>query len=167
VPQAAIPLLLGCEQDSLHGTIRARGPLPTRALRLRKRCMSQSNRVPAITILVVEDEYFVREDIVRYLRAAGCAVVEAETGEHAIDICKSGVPVDVVFTDVQLPGSASGFDVATTFRAAVADIPVVYASGNSGNRDRSVAGSLFFSKPYRSSEILTACLRLKNASPLK
>jgi CheY-like chemotaxis protein len=116
---------------------------------------------------VVEDEYFVREDIVSYLRDAGCAVVEAETGEHAIDICKSGVPVDVVFTDIQLPGSASGFDVAITFRAAVADIPVVYASGNSGNRDRSVTDSLFFSKPYQSSEILTACLRLNNASSLK
>jgi CheY-like chemotaxis protein len=129
--------------------------------------MSQSNRVPAISILVVEDEYFVREDIVSYLHDAGCAVVEAETGEHAIDICKSGVPVDVVFTDVQLSGSASGFDVAESFRAAVADIPVVYTSGNSSNRDRSVAGSLFFGKPYQSSEILSACLRLKNASPLK
>jgi CheY-like chemotaxis protein len=114
---------------------------------------------------VVEDDYFVREDMVTYLHDAGCAVVEAETGERAIDICKSGVPVDLVFTDVQLPGSANGFDVAETFRAARADIPVVYASGNSGNRDRRVAGSLFFGKPYRASEILTACLRLKNASP--
>jgi CheY-like chemotaxis protein len=129
--------------------------------------MSESNRVPVITILVVEDEYFVRQGIVSYLHDAGCAVVEAETGERAIDICKSSVPVDVVFTDIQLPGSASGFDVAETFRAARADIPVVYASGNSGNRDRCVAGSLFFGKPYQSSEILTACLRLKNASSLK
>lgn len=129
--------------------------------------MSESDRVPAITILVVEDEYFVRDDIVSYLQDAGCEVVEAETGEHAIDICRSGVPIDVVFTDIELPGSASGFDVAETFRAAVADIPVVYASGKWGNRDRCVADSLFFGKPYRSSEILTACLRLKNASPLK
>ena len=128
--------------------------------------MSQSNHVPAITILVVEDEYFVREDIASYLRDAGCTVVEAETGEHAIDICKSGAPIDAVFTDVQLPGSASGFDVAETFRVAVANIPVVYASGNLGNRDRCVADSLFFGKPYQSREILAACLRLKDASSL-
>lgn len=64
-----------------------------------------------------------------------------------------------------LPGSANGFDVAEIFRAAVADIPVVYASGKWANRDRCVGGSLFFGKPYQSSEILTACLRLKNASP--
>jgi two-component system, response regulator PdtaR len=130
-------------------------------------CMSMSewNRAPAITILVVEDEYFVREEIVSYLRDAGCEVIGAETGEHAIDICRSRVPIDVVFTDIELPGSANGFDVAETFRAAVADIPVVYASGKWGNRDRCVGGSLFFGKPYQSSEILTACLRLKNASP--
>jgi CheY-like chemotaxis protein len=127
--------------------------------------MSEPSRVPPITILVVEDEYFVRECIVSYLSDAGCAVVAAETGEHAIDICRSGVPVDVVFTDIQLPGSVSGFEVAETFRAGQADIPVVYASGNSGNRDRCVAGSLFFEKPYQPTEILTACLQLKNGSP--
>jgi CheY-like chemotaxis protein len=129
--------------------------------------MAESGGVPAITILVVEDEYLVREDIVGYFQDAGCEVVEAETGERAIEICRSGRPIDVVFTDIELRGSASGFDVAETFRAAVADIPVVYASGKWGNRDRCVADSLFFCKPYRSSEILTACLRLRNASPLK
>ena len=117
-----------------------------------------------MTMLVVEDEPFVRESIVGYLQEAGCAVVEAATGERAIDICNSGVVVDVVFTDIQLPGSASGFDVAETFRAAQADIPTVYVSANSGNRDRCVAGSLFFQKPYRAIEILTACLRLKSLS---
>ena len=128
--------------------------------------MPASSVIPATTILVVEDEYFLRDDIVGYLQDAGCAVIEADTGECAIDICKSGMPVDVVFTDIQLPGAASGFDVAETFRAARAGIPIVYASGNSGNRHRCVSGSLFFDKPYRSTEILTACLQLKNARPL-
>jgi CheY-like chemotaxis protein len=124
--------------------------------------MLDSKRVPAIAILVVEDEYLLREGIVDYLRESGCAVFEAETGERAIEICNSGTPVDIVFTDIQLSGAANGFDVAETFRAAHADIPVMYMSGNSGNRDRRVAGSLFFDKPYQPTEILTACLRLKN-----
>jgi CheY-like chemotaxis protein len=123
--------------------------------------MSESHYIPAITILVVEDEYLVREGIVGFLQDAGCAVVEAATGERAIDICNSGVRVDVLFTDIQLPGAASGFDVAETFRAARADMPVMYVSGNSGSRERCVAGSLFFQKPYRATEILTACLQLK------
>jgi CheY-like chemotaxis protein len=89
-------------------------------------------------------------------------VLEAATGERAIDICKSGMAVDVVFTDIQLPGSSSGFDVAETFRAAHADMPIMYASGYSGNRDRCVAGSLFFEKPYKANQILNACLQFRD-----
>jgi CheY-like chemotaxis protein len=126
--------------------------------------MSDSKQVPAMTILVVEDEYFLRGDIVDYLRDSGCAVIEAETGERAIEICNSGMPVDVVFTDIQLPGAANGFDVAEAFRAAYAGIPVMYVSGNPGNRDRCVTGSLFFDKPYRATEILSESLRLNTLS---
>jgi CheY-like chemotaxis protein len=121
--------------------------------------MSESERI-GVTVLVVEDECLVREGIVGYLQDCGCAVLEAESGERAIDICNSGTPVDVVFTDIQLPGSANGFDVAEAFRAAHADIPIMYVSGNSAGQDRCVAGSLFFEKPYRAAEILNACLEL-------
>jgi len=124
--------------------------------------MSASKPNPVLTILVVEDEYFVREGIVGYLKDAGCTVVEAATGERAIEICRSGTPVDVVLTDIQLPGAATGFDVAETFRACRADMPIMYVSGNIANRERCVADSLFFEKPYRATEILTACLRLRN-----
>jgi CheY-like chemotaxis protein len=121
--------------------------------------MSESEHI-AVTVLVVEDECLVREDIVDYLQHSGCAVIEAESGERAIDICNSGTPVDVVFTDIQLRGAANGFDVADAFRAAHADIPIMYVSGNTGGQDRCVAGSLFFQKPYRAAEILNACLQL-------
>jgi CheY-like chemotaxis protein len=124
--------------------------------------MSASKPNLAITILVVEDEYFVREGIVGYLKDAGCAVVEAATGERAIEICRSGTPVDVVLTDIQLPGAANGFDVAETFRASRSDMPIMYVSGNAANRERCVAGSLFFQKPYRATEILSACRRFNN-----
>lgn len=126
--------------------------------------MSEPSAMPAITVLVVEDEPIVREGIVGYLQEAGCAVVEAASGERAIDICNSGTPVDVVFTDIQLSGTANGFDVAETFRAAHANIPVMYVSGNPASRDRCVAGSLFFQKPYHATEILNACLQLRGRS---
>jgi len=51
--------------------------------------MSESEHI-AVTVLVVEDECLVREDIVDYLQHSGCAVIEAESGERAIDICNSG-----------------------------------------------------------------------------
>lgn len=117
-----------------------------------------------MTVLVIEDEFLVLEGIVGYLQDAGCTVIEAATGESAIAVCSSGVTVDVVFTDIQLPGAASGFDVAETFRAVHADMPVMYASGYSGNRDRCVAGSTFFEKPYQATRILNACRQLRNGS---
>jgi hypothetical protein len=62
--------------------------------------------------------------------------------------------------DIGLNGSSSGWAVAEAFRAARADIPVVYASGNAANRSRRVSGSLFFDKPYEPAEILRACQTL-------
>jgi CheY-like chemotaxis protein len=99
----------------------------------------------------------VREGIVGYLEEAGCVVIEAETGERAIEICKSSVLIDVLFTDIQLPGAASGFDVADNFRATHSDMPIMYVSGNAGGRERCVADSLFFQKPYQAAAILKAC----------
>ena len=71
-----------------------------------------------MTILVVEDEFIVREDIARYLRDAGWVVVEAESGHRAVAMCRSDTPVDVLFTDIQLNDSVNGWEVAEAFRAA-------------------------------------------------
>jgi hypothetical protein len=50
--------------------------------------------------------------------------------------------------------------VAEQFRAARADAPVIYTSGNAADRSREVRGSLFFDKPYLAAEIVDACGRL-------
>ncbi len=111
------------------------------------------------TVLVVEDEFLVRDDVASYLRDAGWVVVEAGTGERAIALCRSGMPVDVLFTDINLGGAVTGWEVAEAFRAARADLPVVYASGNGGDRARCVPDSVFLSKPYRPRDVLSACRR--------
>jgi CheY-like chemotaxis protein len=113
--------------------------------------------------MVVEDDVLVRDDIASYLRDAGCTVVEAATGEWAIALCRSGLAVDVVFTDINLSGTVSGWEVAEAFRAARTDIPVVYASGNGVDRARCVPDSVFLSKPYRPRDVLSACRKTKGA----
>jgi CheY-like chemotaxis protein len=103
-------------------------------------------------ILVVEDEWLVRDVVVQALRDAGWQVIAlTRTGHHHID---------VVFTDIQLAGRLCGWDVAEQCRAARADFPVIYASGNAADRSRRVAGSLFFDKPYSAADIVDACSRL-------
>ena len=112
-------------------------------------------------ILVVEDEWLVREVIVQALRYAGWQVIEASTAEDAIALTRIGHDhIDVIFTDIQLAGRLSGWDVAEQCRAVRADFPVVYASGNAADRSRRVAGSLFFDKPYRAPDVVEACSRL-------
>lgn len=111
-------------------------------------------------ILVVEDEWMVRSLIVDELRSAGWEVLETSTAEDALALLRSGHRIHVVFTDIQLASEMCGWDLAEQFRSAQPDIPVVYTSGNSADRKRSVAGSVFFDKPYRAHEVVEACLRL-------
>ena len=84
-----------------------------------------------LVVLVVEDEFFVRCDIADCLRDAGYAVVETASGEEAIALCKSGMSIDIVFTDINLVGPASGWDVAECFRMIRPNVPVLYTSGKS------------------------------------
>jgi len=112
---------------------------------------------PSGVVLVVEDEWLVREEIVCQLRDAGWEVLEASTGEGAVGLLERQQRIDVLMTDIQLAGDLSGWDVAEAFRAAQPEMPVIYASGNTVDRSRAVANSVFFNKPYKSAEILEAC----------
>lgn len=111
-------------------------------------------------VLVVEDEWLVREAIAQAFRHAGWEVLESCTAEAAIAYVRAGLRIDVIFTDIQLGGHLSGWDVAEQFRAARADAPIIYTSGNAADRSRRVRGSLFFDKPYQAAEIVDACRRL-------
>jgi CheY-like chemotaxis protein len=119
--------------------------------------VSVANGNEGLHVLVVEDEAILREDITHYLRHCGCTVHQADTAEGAVAMCRAGLRVDVLFTDINLNGTADGWELARHLRAARPKIGVVYTSGNSVNDSACVPGSLFFQKPYTSSEILAAC----------
>ena len=81
-------------------------------------------------VLVVEDEWLVRSLIADEFRSAGWQVIESNTAEEAIDLVRAGRPVDVIFTDIQLAGDLSGWDVvsrvvvsATTLRSSTRQAP--------------------------------------------
>jgi CheY-like chemotaxis protein len=91
--------------------------------------VSAANGAHALAVLVVEDDFFVRCDVVGCLREAGYAVIESESGEEALALCKSGMSVDMIIADINLGGSASGWDVAKRFRSEQPNLLVVYISG--------------------------------------
>jgi CheY-like chemotaxis protein len=123
--------------------------------------VSAANGAHALAVLIVEDDFFVRYDIAGCLREAGYAVIESESGEEALALCKSGMSIDMIVTDINLGGSASGWDVAKRFRSEKPDMPVVYISGEQFDPERCVPDSVFVAKPYQHIDILSACLRLR------
>jgi CheY-like chemotaxis protein len=113
-------------------------------------------------VLLVEDEWLVRDTAAKALRGAGWEVLEASSGERALVLLQSGQQIDIVFTDIQLAGALSGWDVAERGRESQAAMPVIYTSGNSVDRSRRVQDSLFFEKPYDPAKVADACCRLRH-----
>jgi CheY-like chemotaxis protein len=126
--------------------------------------VSTTNGAHALVVLVVEDEFMVRCSIAERLREAGYSAVEAVSGEEAVAAVASDMSIDIVFTDINLSGVASGWDVAEFFRRDRPNAPVIYTSGSSADPHRCVPGSVFIPKPYQSTDILAACQRLTSAA---
>jgi DNA-binding response OmpR family regulator len=99
--------------------------------------------------VVVEDEWLVRMEIADALSDAGWHVLEAATGETALEFLARKQPIDLLVTDIRLPGPVSGWDVAEKYREARSDVVVIYCSGNSSDKARQVQGSVFLPKPCR------------------
>ncbi|WP_446484220.1 response regulator [Caulobacter sp. LARHSG274] len=81
-------------------------------------------------MLVVEDDVFTRFAVGDHLRDCGYEVLEAETGQEAIDLLTNGAAVDVVFTDMRMPGKVDGFGVVRWLREHRPELPVLVASGH-------------------------------------
>ena len=104
-------------------------------------------------VLVVEDEWMIREVLVEELCDHGFEVIEAATGEEALSRCHDFHP-DVLLTDIRLPGKVTGWDIAECCRKADPHLPVIYVTGFSHVDPRMVPGSVFLQKPYRAAEIV-------------
>lgn len=101
----------------------------------------------AARVLVVEDELFVRVAIAEDLRRAGFVVVEAGSAEEALSCLKAGVGFDLLFSDIQMPGSLDGADLARRLREQQPDLPVILTSGQAAP-PADLGDVLFVAKPY-------------------
>jgi two-component system, response regulator PdtaR len=98
-------------------------------------------------ILVVEDEVLIRVLIAEQLRLEGFSVIEADRADDALTYIKAGEQVDLVFSDIQTPGSLDGLQLAETLREKYPDIPVILTSGNAPPRHVGIVET-FVPKPY-------------------
>jgi PAS domain S-box-containing protein len=111
------------------------------------------NRLPrAETILVIEDENDLRHMIVRALGRRGYSVLQAGSGEEAIEMVqKNGQTVDILLTDIVMPGMR-GTEAAQRIQALVPNLKVLYMSGYTDNalfhQNLLDARSVFIQKPF-------------------
>jgi DNA-binding response OmpR family regulator len=126
---------------------------------------SQTETQPAV-VLVVEDDWLLRQAMTSEMRHAGWHVLEASTGEAALALPDTAGQIDLVVTDIRLAGELSGWDVAQGFRTRFAELPVVYVSGNTADSARMVSRSTFLGKPCAPAELMRVCRRaLQEAHP--
>lgn len=117
------------------------------------------------TILVVEDEVLIRLVIAEYLRECGYKVHEAANANEAVTVLQSpDVSIDVVFSDVIMPGEVDGFGLARWVRANRPEIQVILTSGI--DRSAEVAGMLceagpLLDKPYEPQGVVERIKQLR------
>jgi CheY-like chemotaxis protein len=106
------------------------------------------------TVLVAEDDVILRTVVAEQLREEGYTVVEASNAEEVLLVLRTGAGVDLLFTDVGMPGTLDGIALARLVRAEFPDVKVVIASGNVVATEVEVAFDGFFSKPYHVPQLL-------------
>ncbi len=81
------------------------------------------------TILVVEDDDDARATLAAMVTELGYRVVAAENGASALPILEQDRPVDILLSDVIMPGGMNGLDLAKTARKRRPDLKVLFVSG--------------------------------------
>ncbi|WP_229429839.1 PAS domain-containing protein [Massilia sp. ZL223] len=104
------------------------------------------------TILVAEDDEAVRTTVVEMLGQLGYRVLKAADAAQALVVVESGVPIDVLFTDVVMPGTLRSVDLARMARERLPNLAVLFTSGYTENSivhgGRLDPGVELLGKPY-------------------
>jgi CheY-like chemotaxis protein len=107
------------------------------------------------SILVVDDEDTIRHVVAYLLREEGYAVVEAGTGDEALATLASHPEIDLVFTDVRMPGRRDGISMAAEARRLRPDLKILFATGYHDS-PRHFESATILRKPFRARQVLEA-----------
>src|ERR1041384_8086117 len=114
-----------------------------------------------ITVLVVEDEPIVRMDLADQLQDLGFKVLEAANAAEAVDMLEVNADIQIMFTDVDMPGGMDGLMLAAAVRKRWPPIKIIVTSGLRNVQLSDMPdGSRFFGKPYKALDIANAVREL-------
>jgi CheY-like chemotaxis protein len=112
-------------------------------------------------LLVVEDEWLIRIGVAEAFRAVGWCVLEASSGTEAVGMIESAARIDLVLTDMRMPGVVDGLDVLACAMAARPGVPVVLVSGQLDPGIALEAGAAaVLAKPYSLDEMVEVVVGL-------
>jgi CheY-like chemotaxis protein len=114
-----------------------------------------------MVVLAVEDEPIVRMSMADFLDDAGFKVFEAVNADEAIALLQARSDVQVVVTDIEMPGSMNGLEMARVVRVRWPSVGIVVTSGRvrPGSHDL-MDGVVFLSKPYLPDAVIGAIRRV-------
>ncbi|SEO11062.1 PAS domain S-box protein [Bradyrhizobium sp. OK095] len=121
------------------------------------------------TVLVVEDDPFVRSYAVMRLQSLGYSVVAAVDGKDALDKLRTDIRVDVLFTDIVMPGGINGWNLAELAQQMRPGLPVLLTSGYALEtlikHGRHREGAVVLTKPYRKADLALRLREVLKAPP--
>jgi PAS domain S-box-containing protein len=118
---------------------------------------AETSAIGRETVLIAEDDPFVRAYAVTCLENLGYHVIEAVDGRDALNKIAGGARADLLFTDVVMPGGINGWELAESARRMRPNLKVLLTSGYAlealAERGRLPAGAVVLNKPYRKAEL--------------
>src|SRR5579872_497828 len=87
---------------------------------------------PRHTVLVVDDEPAIRAVLCEYLRDCGFQPLSAATGDEAVQVIQREATIDLVFSDVRMPGEIDGYGLARWIMENRPQLPVLLITGDLG-----------------------------------
>lgn len=118
-------------------------------------------------ILVVEDDPILRMSNVTLLEDAGFTVIDAADADEAIAALEQRRDIEIVFTDIEMPGTMDGLRLARAIRDRWPPVRLIISSGRFQPTSQDLPdGSLFFAKPFRPDALLAAMHEIAGPPPL-
>lgn len=120
-----------------------------------------------VTILVVEDEALVRMVSADILSEAGYRVLEAQNADEAVAILEGADHVELMFTDIRMPGQMDGLELATFVHANWPAVRLLVTSGHCIMPDSDLPnGGQFVRKPYNLKELVSQIRHIVSPGPV-
>lgn len=113
--------------------------------------------MPALVVLLVEDDPLIRLDVASMIEDGGFEVIEATNADEAIVFLETRPDITVVFTDIEMPGSMNGLKLAFAVRDRWPPVAIIIASGRIRPQpDEMPTEVTFLRKPFSEKVVMDA-----------